>query len=219
MNANVLTLICLIVGLCSAWKSGSIFLKTNLSPPHRPTISTKPLPIATFLLTLAIALPTTLQFFFPEVLVALRRDYMRFASGEWWRLVTPLFVQDAGIAGSVFNLVTLVLVGGVAERLWGRWRMLVIFFMGGIAGEVVAFSWQPLGAGNSVGNFSLAASIAVACLAQQPSKVVQIAALLALGADVLLVFLKDIHGAAAMAGALLAISLLHLTIEPLRKSS
>jgi membrane associated rhomboid family serine protease len=122
-------------------------------------------------------------------------------------LVTPLFVQDAGITGSIFNLVSLALVGTVAEQLWGRWRILVIFFVGGIAGEIVAFSWQPLGAGNSVGNFSLAASVAVLCLLRRPSRVVQMAALLALGADLLLIIMKDIHGAAAIAGVVLAISL------------
>lgn len=204
MTPNILKIVCLIAGLYFAWKGGSILLKTN--PLLAPTIS-KLIPMATLLLTLAIALPTTLQFFFPEILVTLRRDYTRFANGEWWRLVTPLFVQDAGVAGAAFNLVSLVLVGGVAERLWGRSRMLAIFFIGAAAGEVVAFSWQPYGAGNSVGNFSLAASIAVACLSRQPNRTVQIAALLALGADVLLVILKDIHGAAAMAGVLLAIAL------------
>jgi membrane associated rhomboid family serine protease len=206
MDLNTLTPICLVIGLYAAWKSGSIFLKTDLLQTHRVLPSTTHAPV-TLLLIVAIAVPSVLQFFFPEILITLRRDYVRFASGEWWRLVTPLFVQDAGIAGSIFNLVSLALVGTVAEQLWGRWRMLVIFFVGGIAGEIVAFSWQPLGAGNSVGNFSLAASVAVLCLLRRPSRVVQMAALLALSADLLLIIMKDIHGAAAITGVVLAISL------------
>jgi membrane associated rhomboid family serine protease len=205
MNVNVAASICLVIGLYSAWKSGAIFLQAKQQQHHSQL--TKLPPPATLLLTLIIAVPTTLQFFFPAVLTALRRDYTQFASGEWWRLVTPLFVQDAGIAGSIFNLISLVLVGAVAEQLWGRWRMLVIFFVGGVTSEVIAFSWQPIGAGNSVSNFSLAASIAVGCLMLQPNRPVQIAALIALTADVLLLTMKDIHGAAAIAGMLLALCL------------
>jgi membrane associated rhomboid family serine protease len=152
-------------------------------------------------------LPTTLQFSFPAILSALRRDYARFLGGDWWRLITPLFVQDGGIAGAVFNLVSLLLVGGIAEQLWGSKRMIGIFFVGGVVGEAVAFAWQPIGAGNSVGNFSLAASVAVACLAPQVSRMTQMAALLALSADAVLVLLKDIHGAAAVAGITLALAL------------
>lgn len=66
------------------------------------------------------------------------RDYSRFLAGEWWRLITPLFVQDGGVTGSLFNLVSLFLVGCVAERHWGSQRWLIIFFVGGIRRETRA---------------------------------------------------------------------------------
>jgi membrane associated rhomboid family serine protease len=196
------------LGVYGAYAAGSIFLRSRST--QQPGSSKAPafrFPQATLLLVLAVAVPTTLQFFFPAILPTLQRDYARILRGEWWRLATPLFVQDGGVAGAISNLIGLLLVGGVAEQLWDRKWVLGIFFIGGLVGEIVAFAWQPIGAGNSVGNFSLAASVAVACLTHQPSRSVRVAALLTLAADVALVLLKDIHGAAALAGAILALAL------------
>jgi membrane associated rhomboid family serine protease len=159
---------------------------------------------------LAIAIPTTLQFFFPTLLQLFERDYERFLAGDWWRLVTSLFVQDGGIGGSIFNLVSLILLGVVAEKLWGSRRWLVIFFTGGVLSQLIAFAWQPVGAGNSVANFSLAGSVAVLCLALKSSRVVRIAAILALGAGWTLLFLRDIHGPAMIFGAFIALFLFWL---------
>jgi hypothetical protein len=119
-------------------------------------------------------------------------------------------VQDGGLSGSIFNLVSLVLVGSVAERLWDRQRWLVIFFAGGILSQIVGFAWQPVGAGNSIANFSLAASIAILCLVRNTSRVGQGMAILSLGAGVILLFLKDIHGPAMMIGAVIALILSRL---------
>jgi membrane associated rhomboid family serine protease len=203
---NSLLLACVILGLYSACTAGFTFIRNrSVQPLRTPTTPAWRFPRATFLLAVTVALPTTLQFFFPEILFAFRRDYARFLSGDWWRLITPLFVQDGGIAGAVFNVVSLLLVGGVAEQIWGSKWTIGIFFVGGIVGDAVAFAWQPIGAGNSVGNFSLAASVAVACLAPHAGRITRMAALLALSADVVLVLLKDIHGAAAIAGITLAL--------------
>lgn len=203
-----LLLTCVILGLYAACTAGFSFIRNRAVQPLRTaTAPAYRFPRATCLLVVTVALPTTLQFFFPEILSTFRRDYARFLSGDWWRLITPLFVQDGGVAGAVFNIVSLLLVGGIAEQVWGSKRMIGIFFVGGIVGEAVAFAWQPIGAGNSVGNFSLAASVAVACFAPQAGRVARLAAVLALSADVVLVLHKDIHGAAAVAGIILALLL------------
>lgn len=205
---NLLSPACVILGLYLAFTAGLSFIRNGSGRSlGASTAPTSRVPLATLLLVVTVALPTTLQFFFPAILSALQRDYLRFMSGEWWRVITPLFVQDGGIAGSIFNLVSLLLVGWVAERLWGSRRMIAIFFVGGLVGEVVAFAWQPIGAGNSVGNFSLAASVAVTCLAPQAGRITRVIALLALGADAVLIVHKDIHGAAALAGVILAFTL------------
>jgi membrane associated rhomboid family serine protease len=154
-----------------------------------------------------IGIPSTLQFFFPILLSMLQRDPARFSHGEWWRLVTPLFVQDGGISGTIFNLIALAFVGTIAEQFWNSRSIYLVFFLGGMVGEIVAFAWQPIGAGNSLGNFSLAASIAVICILRRSQKPVNIAAFAAIVAYIVLIGLKDIHGAAAFAGAVLAILL------------
>jgi membrane associated rhomboid family serine protease len=202
---NSLLPILYLLGLYSAFMAGSILpkYKSSFSSDSRGSH----FPQTTFLLLAAVAVPSTLQFFFPSVLSLFQRDYERFLSGDWWRLITPLFVQDGGLGGTIFNLAGLLLIGSVAERLWGGKFMLMIFFIGGVFGEIVAFAWQPVGAGNSIGNFSLAASVVVACLTRDPPRPVQMAAFLALGADGLLVGLQDIHGVAALAGMILTLVL------------
>ena len=202
---NYLLPVLYILGLYGAYLAGFTFLRTKLSSNVLDSKAIKfRFPKTTLVLFLAIAIPSILQFLFPDLLLFLQRDATRFRQGEWWRLITPLFVQDGGISGTVFNLVSLAFVGTVAEQFWDTKEMLIIFFGGGLVGEIIGFLWQPVGAGNSVGNFSLAAAVALICLHRLASRFVQTAALVVLGADIVLVLLKDIHGPAAVTGAILA---------------
>jgi membrane associated rhomboid family serine protease len=112
-------------------------------------------------------------------------------------------VQDGGAPGATFNVLTLALVGSVAERRLGRARLVVLFFAGGIAAEVIALWWQPVGAGNSVANFSVAGGLAVAAFTGGAPKASRTPAVLSLVAYGVLAALLDIHGAAALAGGIL----------------
>jgi membrane associated rhomboid family serine protease len=208
---NLILSILYIVGLYSAYLAGSLYLRTQAADPESASPrSSKGVPYTTLFIALAIAIPSTLQFFFPALLQLLERNYLKFIAGEWWRLLTSLFVQDGGIGGTIFNLVSLLLIGTVAEKLWGSQRWIIIFFAGGILSQFVGFLWQPLGAGNSVGNFSLAASLAVISLPLSRSPAVRMAAILALGTGGMLLLFKDIHGAATVLGAGIALILLRL---------
>lgn len=62
--------------------------------------------------------------------------------GEWWRLGSCLFVH-IGLVHIAVNLFALLSVGPRAEALWGRWRFLLIYFGGGLAGAVVAMASRP----------------------------------------------------------------------------
>ena len=166
---------------------------------------TQRLPWATLILTVAIAIPTALQFAFPSLLTLFRRDAGAIRSGDWWRVITPLFVQDGGVSGSIFNLVSLIVVGTVAERLWGSARWLIVFFVGGITSEVLSLPWQPVGAGNSLANFSLAGSIGFLCLINGRGPRERSAAYLSLGAGLWLLILLDHHGVAVAVGCLIAV--------------
>ncbi len=95
----------------------------------------------------------------PDILAALGRDRDALLSGQWWRLVTPLFVQDGGWAGTVFNLVALLIVGAIAETLYGRGVLVGVYFAAGVVSEIAGYTiLQHQGfAGNSVADLGLAA--------------------------------------------------------------
>ena len=197
------------VGLFGAYFAGSMLIRLNAAKPFgNKVLGKRRLPYLSICMVLIIAVPSILGLIYPSVLRMLERDYSRFLSGEWWRLITSLFVQDGGAAGTVFNLVSLLFVGGVAEQYWSCKRWLLIFFGGGIISQVIAFAWQPVGAGNSVANFSLAGSIAIVCLLAHPPRTVRVSVLLSLAVDGWLLYIRNIHGAAALVGIIIAIVLM-----------
>ena len=204
-----------LVALNSAFMSG--FFALNVRRPSGKTqplrLSRLQLPRATLGIFMAITLPSILQGFFPVLLGNWQRDTARIVDGEWWRLATALFVQDGGAAGALFNLIYLPLLGAVAELLLGSGAMLFTSFCGGICSEIVALFWQPSGAGNSVVNFALSSAIAVGVLAQKMPYPLRIAACLSLGVSGILLALHNIHGVAALIGALLALLLARRSIK------
>jgi membrane associated rhomboid family serine protease len=199
----------LVVVLYSAYIAGR--LRLDALPPVPANREPLPhFPAATLTLVAVIGLSAVLQAIFPSVLAALERDAIRVAAGEWWRLLTAVFVQDGGGAGAIFNLIGLLLIGSVAEHLWGTRRWLLIFVAGSLAGEAIALAWQPIGAGNSVANFGLAGAVCIPCVIGRPPRRVAIGAALALGGAAALFLRRDIHGAAALTGALTAFALVIL---------
>ena len=196
----------LVTGLWAAYIAARLYLRA--APPSRADRWLAPQRArATLTVGVVIGLSAMLQLFFPWLLLVLERNATLIASGEWWRLVTALFVQDGGIAGSIFNLVSLLLIGRVAEHMWGARRWLVVFIVGGILSEIVALAWQPTGAGNSVANFSLAGAVSIVCVSSRRTWTI-VAAGIALGASVALLLLRDIHGAAASIGAITGLVLI-----------
>ena len=64
--------------------------------------------------------------------------------GEWWRLGTSCFVH-VGLFHLALNLVAIAMMGPLAERLWGRWRLLTIYAVSGLAGGCLAMAAHPTG--------------------------------------------------------------------------
>ena len=62
--------------------------------------------------------------------------------GEWWRLASSCFVHIGG-AHLLMNLFALVMVGPLAELLWGRGRLLAIYLFSGLAGTCLAMAMNP----------------------------------------------------------------------------
>ena len=71
-------------------------------------------------------------------------------AGEWWRVISCVFVH-VGVPHMVLNAISLWVLGRICEELLGTARTLAIFMLAGIAGGVVSFvaSPDPMSAGAS----------------------------------------------------------------------
>jgi len=160
-------------------------------------------PWATTVALLIVGLPTLAQFTVaPSLLQNLERNWTLIREGQVWRLLTSLVVQDGGIAGAMFNLVALAVIGFAAEKLWGVKRWTAIALTGALGAELWGEIVQPIGAGNSVAVFSLAASIAIIAVLRGVG-VQRLLGLISLVGAAVLLIIGDIHGAAATIGAAL----------------
>jgi membrane associated rhomboid family serine protease len=65
------------------------------------------------------------------------------ASGEWWRLISCLFVH-IGIAHLAFNALGLIVLGWLTEDLFGSSRMVAIFAVSGVAGALASHLASPI---------------------------------------------------------------------------
>jgi membrane associated rhomboid family serine protease len=170
----------------------------------------RPWPVATTVAVLVTGTVSVLQLTaFPVLLGDLRRDGPAVRDGELWRLVTALTAQDGGWVGFAFNIVTLALIGVLAEHLLGRRRCFLAFGVPALVAEVVALWWQPVGAGSSVAVSGLCGAVAVAALGRAPYAV---PAVVSAAAFVVLASTGDIHGAAGVSG--LAVGLVLRVTQP-----
>lgn len=122
----------------------------NITPTPSTDTEQHRLPLATITIIVITAVVTTLQLVYPAILLALDRNLAALQAGQWWRLITPRFVQP-DIWPQYILLLILALVGPPVERRFGTIRWLILWLAGGLAGEIVSFAWQPQGAGASVG--------------------------------------------------------------------
>lgn len=159
--------------------------------------------------TLIIALTTlsfALQFIYPEIIQALQRDVEALQAGEWWRLITPLLVQPQGVVQFVFNMMFMVVMLPMAERLYGA-RLWLLYFVPGLVGQLANYAWLPNGGGgSSTAAFGVMGSLLVYVLWSRktaPKQYPVFASLGILGA-VLMIFTHDGHGPGLLTGAALA---------------
>jgi rhomboid protease GluP len=142
-----------------------VILKTMSEMPTGPTAdqtaavrqpgsasgpSTRRWPIATMSILAVTAVPTVLQFPFPAVRRALWRDPDALAAGQWWRLVTALFLQSDLWWQILIVFAFIAGIGAVAERLFGPGRFMLLYLACGVVGQAFGFWWQPYDAGASV---------------------------------------------------------------------
>jgi len=58
--------------------------------------------------------------------------------GEWWRLVTPIFLH-IGILHLLMNTLALFYLGMAVEKMFGRLRFIFIYMISGITGSLASF--------------------------------------------------------------------------------
>jgi rhomboid protease GluP len=94
----------------------------------------------------------------PEQAIAFGADFGPLTlNGQWWRLVTSMFVHF-GLIHLGLNMWCLWNLGRAAEQLLGRVPYLLAYFVSGIFGSIASVYWHPLaaGAGASGAIFGLA---------------------------------------------------------------
>jgi membrane associated rhomboid family serine protease len=64
------------------------------------------------------------------------------AQGDWWRLVTSMFLH-ANFFHIAVNMWSLYIVGTILEQAIGRWRFLLLYLVSGVAGSAGALVWSP----------------------------------------------------------------------------
>ncbi len=113
------------------------------------------IPVVTLSLLILNALTVGLQHGFPSLLDAFRRDPVALAAGEWWRLITPMFVDPDPLWVIGIKFIGLALIGPWIERKLGGLRWLLVYFLAGVVGEIAGYRWDPNGAGLSLPLFGL----------------------------------------------------------------
>jgi rhomboid protease GluP len=63
--------------------------------------------------------------------------------GEWWRLLTSVFVH-AGLLHLAFNMLVLRGIGGLTERLFGNAGFLILYVLAGLGGSLAGVYWHPV---------------------------------------------------------------------------
>ncbi|MGH7971754.1 MAG: rhomboid family intramembrane serine protease, partial [Limisphaerales bacterium] len=124
---------------------------------------------------------------------------------EWWRMVTPLFVQSNGLRGCVGNGVAALIFLPLAERLYGG-KLWVLYFVPGVIGEVISYAWGLGGAGSSLGIAGIIGSLFGFTFSHRRELpgVACVAAIFGFTAAVVLCLCEGNHGPPMLLGLLLA---------------
>ncbi|MGA7505139.1 MAG: rhomboid family intramembrane serine protease [Candidatus Sulfotelmatobacter sp.] len=97
---------------------------------------------AAVFLGMALSAQTIMDFPVPELVRWGANVGALTISGEWWRLLTNIFVH-AGIIHIAFNMWCLWYLGQLAEQLYGAWTYGCIYLICGIGASLTSAGWHP----------------------------------------------------------------------------
>lgn len=60
---------------------------------------------------------------------------------QWWRIVSSMFIH-IGFIHLFMNLIAVYYLGILVEKMYGRWRFLVIYLLAGIGGGLASFAFS-----------------------------------------------------------------------------
>jgi membrane associated rhomboid family serine protease len=132
---------------------------------------------------------------------------------EWWRFITPVFINPEGWLQIAFNAIGLLLLGTIVERRFAAARWVAIYFLSAIVGEIAGYAWKPTSAGSSVGVSGLLGAIAALLLFARAPQARVGAILIVIGAATLTWF-RDLHGPPILFGFAVAALVLRLANPP-----
>lgn len=70
------------------------------------------------------------------------KDNAFIAAGQYWRLLTPVFIH-AGLAHLFVNMYSLYVIGPAGEQFFGHVRFLVFYLLCGFAGAIFSLAFNP----------------------------------------------------------------------------
>ena len=164
-----------------------------------------PFPLSAGIVLLVSTVISLLAIHNERLLGALQRNPGDLDAGKFWKLFTPLLIQGDGWAGLGFNIPLFILVAFVAERVYGRRRFLLMYFIPGAIGQWAGFAWDGAGGGNSVAIAGLVGGFFMLVLVH-PRRVPRVASIMAglgLAAALVMSLGMEMHGPPVLAGAIL----------------
>lgn len=63
-------------------------------------------------------------------------------AGQIWRLASCMFLH-LGIAHLLCNCYAIYVYGPIVEKLYGRWRFILIYFISGLSGSILSYAFSP----------------------------------------------------------------------------
>jgi rhomboid protease GluP len=156
---------------CSGTHQGDSTLHTQSTSPSKESPRLRPrFPWLTCLFVALLAVTYLVQVFaghpsathpFDSVLLALGMNGEAIFSGQWWRLLTSIFVHG-DLFHAVSNACFLLLFGSIAEMFFQRASYIVLCLVAGIAGsmaQLIALSPRSYGYGASGVAFGLVGAL------------------------------------------------------------
>lgn len=180
-----------------------VVLASGLQVAFRLPPTNRRFPVVAVVLTALIGIPSLLQIALPQITDALSRRPSLELDGQWWRVLTALMTQDGGVAGAIFNLVVVAVVTVLGERVWGRWRMLVLFVVPSIVLNLLAVVWNAPGGGSSFASDGLLLSMCALGVLSIRRRLFAICTAVPVAAGIVLIVANDAHGVAMLLGTLL----------------